>query len=231
MVVTLHEHGQQARLLLSFQHEDATPEFTWHFAESVFVTFCKFARLMLGEPLGQGEITFQHERPAGSPEWANALGLPMRYGQSVNAIWFDRHVMDRPLRGALPSLHQAAGQRVRLADLFAHQRKADPLAVGQLVGEHLRNRFRLEQRLAARPLTGRTNQIRIHCEFLGFPVLGDAAYGNEDTSPRQTLGVDEPPLCLHAWKLEFSHPVSGEAMSFTFCTPGTGGRRIGWNDQ
>jgi 23S rRNA-/tRNA-specific pseudouridylate synthase len=50
-------------------------------------------------------------------------------------------------------------------------------------------------------------------------VVGDAAYGNEGLSQRQTLGVDEPPLCLHAWKLEFSHPVSGEAMSFTAAPP------------
>jgi RluA family pseudouridine synthase len=72
--------------------------------------------------------------------------------------------------------------------------------------------------LEARPLTGRTNQIRLHCQFLGFPVVGDAAYGGEG-SPRQTLGVDEPPLCLHAWQLEFSHPVSGEAMKFTATLP------------
>ncbi len=52
-----------------------------------------------------------------------------------------------------------------------------------------------------------------------LPVLGDAAYGSEDGSPRLTRDVDEPPLCLHAWKLEFSHPVSGEAMSFIAAPP------------
>jgi UPF0176 protein len=72
--------------------------------------------------------------------------------------------------------------------------------------------------LEARPLTGRTNQIRLHCQFLGFPVVGDAAYGSEG-SPRQTLAVDESPLCLHAWKLELSHPASGEAVSFTATPP------------
>ncbi|HXS31216.1 MAG TPA: RluA family pseudouridine synthase, partial [Steroidobacteraceae bacterium] len=80
--------------------------------------------------------------------------------------------------------------------------------------------------LEARPLTGRTNQIRLHCEFLGFPVVGDAAYGSEGGSPRQTLDLDEPPLCLHAWKLEFSHPVSGQAMSFTATPPGWAGHII-----
>jgi AraC-like DNA-binding protein len=148
MSLTLHEHGHQARLLLSFEHEDASPEFTWHFAESVFVTFCKFARLMLGEPLGQGELTFQHERPAGSPEWANALGLPIRYGQSVNAIWFDRHVMDRPLRGALPSLHQAAGQRVALQ----MSQLLNPLSAGKLHGPDTHSlSAQIEARLTRQP--------------------------------------------------------------------------------
>jgi UPF0176 protein len=73
--------------------------------------------------------------------------------------------------------------------------------------------------LEARPLTGRTNQIRIHSAFLGFPVVGDAAYRGADAVPRQTLEVGEPPLCLHAWKIDFSHPVSGEAMSFTATPP------------
>ncbi|MEO8308516.1 MAG: RluA family pseudouridine synthase [Pseudomonadota bacterium] len=73
--------------------------------------------------------------------------------------------------------------------------------------------------LEARPLTGRTNQIRIHCAFLGFPVVGDTAYGSADAEPRQTLEVGEPALCLHAWQISFSHPISGEPMSFTAAPP------------
>jgi RluA family pseudouridine synthase len=73
--------------------------------------------------------------------------------------------------------------------------------------------------LEARPLTGRTNQIRIHCAFLGFPVVGDTAYRSDDAVSRQTLDVGEPALCLHAWKIDFAHPASGEAMSFTAAPP------------
>ncbi len=121
MVLKLQEHGQEARLMLSFTRADATPETTWHFAESVFVTFCKFARLMLGEPAQAGQLTFQHAQPEGAPPLRNALDLPVLYGQPVNAILFERALLDRPLRGALPSLHQAAGQRV--ADQLARQRE------------------------------------------------------------------------------------------------------------
>ncbi len=73
--------------------------------------------------------------------------------------------------------------------------------------------------LEARPLTGRTNQIRIHCAHSGFAVVGDEAYGEDDAVPRLTKEVGEPPLCLHAWKISFSHPASGEAMTFTAPPP------------
>lgn len=73
--------------------------------------------------------------------------------------------------------------------------------------------------LEARPLTGRTNQIRIHCAFLGHPVVGDAAYGGAERAPRQTLDVDAAPLCLHAWKIQFAHPVSDDLVHFTAPPP------------
>jgi UPF0176 protein len=98
--------------------------------------------------------------------------------------------------------------------------------VDEIAGAAASTQFTVLQRsadgtslLEARPLTGRTNQIRIHCAFLGFPVVGDTAYSSDDSRPRQTLQVDEPALCLHAWKIRFSHPVSGETMSFTAAPP------------
>ncbi len=64
--------------------------------------------------------------------------------------------------------------------------------------------------LEARPKTGRTNQIRIHLQHLGWPVCGDPLYlADGQTGRTPTVSMDDPPLCLHAWKIGFRHPLSG----------------------
>jgi UPF0176 protein len=69
--------------------------------------------------------------------------------------------------------------------------------------------------LEARPLTGRTNQIRIHLWHLGFPVCGDQVYlPGKAMGDTQTLSVEDPPLCLHAWKIKFSHPLTRQPTEF-----------------
>ncbi len=89
-------------------------------------------------------------------------------------------------------------------------------------GHEARTRFTVLSRdsdgttlLEARPLTGRTNQIRIHLWQLGFPILGDQAYLSDgELGETQTLSLEDPPLCLHAWKLSFDHPLHGRRMEF-----------------
>ena len=68
--------------------------------------------------------------------------------------------------------------------------------------------------LLAVPVTGRTNQIRIHLSHLGHPVLGDPCYQAEGIGNTQTIAPGDPPLRLHAWKLAFRHPLSGAEMCF-----------------
>ena len=58
--------------------------------------------------------------------------------------------------------------------------------------------------------SGRKNQIRVHFAEAGHPVVGDAKYGH---------GRRGDVLCLHAWKLAFQHPRTGELLSFTSAPP------------
>ncbi len=64
--------------------------------------------------------------------------------------------------------------------------------------EHTLVEFKLE--------TGRKNQIRVHTADLGHPVCGDVKYGNGDDPIHR--------LCLHAYMLCFTHPVTHERMEF-----------------
>ena len=60
--------------------------------------------------------------------------------------------------------------------------------------------------------TGRTHQIRVHFSALHHPLVGDLTYGADPTLATR-LGVSRP--WLHAKELGFTHPASGEQLSFT----------------
>ena len=59
------------------------------------------------------------------------------------------------------------------------------------------------------PITGRTNQLRIHCASIGHPIVGDVQRG----------GRVYRRLCLHARRLEFSHPASHTPLEFETTIP------------
>ena len=67
-------------------------------------------------------------------------------------------------------------------------------------------------KLALRPVTGRTHQLRLHCAYMGFPILGDPQYGSpESRALSEKLGLTHQLLC--AKKLEFVHPMTGEYLT------------------
>jgi 23S rRNA pseudouridine1911/1915/1917 synthase len=73
--------------------------------------------------------------------------------------------------------------------------------------------------------TGRTHQIRVHLAALRHPIVGDPVYGSRRAgrqpaangsacAQRHTLLADAPRQMLHAWRLAFVHPASGERIQF-----------------
>jgi len=71
----------------------------------------------------------------------------------------------------------------------------------------VRERFDRATLLEAEPRTGRTHQIRVHLSSVGHPILGDRRYGGGGDDARE-LGLERP--FLHAWRLAFDHPITGE---------------------
>jgi tRNA pseudouridine32 synthase/23S rRNA pseudouridine746 synthase len=59
------------------------------------------------------------------------------------------------------------------------------------------------------PITGRSHQLRIHCNALGHPILGDDLYGTTESQAATKH------LCLHAQSLSFTHPSTLERLTFT----------------
>ncbi|MBE6160527.1 MAG: RluA family pseudouridine synthase [Lactobacillales bacterium] len=56
--------------------------------------------------------------------------------------------------------------------------------------------------------TGRTHQIRVHMNYIGYPIVNDPVYGRRKI-------IDDTGQCLHAKELGFKHPVTGKYMEFT----------------
>ena len=77
-------------------------------------------------------------------------------------------------------------------------------------GKHSITNFWVKKRFAERtllelePVTGRTNQLRIHLAHFGHPISGDEKYG----------GKPFKRMCLHACKLSFRHPNGSKWMEF-----------------
>ena len=68
--------------------------------------------------------------------------------------------------------------------------------------------------LRLQPETGRTHQLRVHCAYEGFPLLGDSQYGTEEAQDFSLAhGYQSQQLC--AVSLTFPHPMTNEIMTVT----------------
>lgn len=77
---------------------------------------------------------------------------------------------------------------------------------------NLQHRYGQYSLLQAELKTGRTHQIRVHLAHQGFPIVGDDKYGDDHVRQQfSRLGFKR--MFLHAERLEFPHPLTGEAMA------------------
>ena len=107
------------------------------------------------------------------------------------------------------------------AAIARHPSHRKRMAVSDERGREARTGYRVLERLRASTFveaalhTGRTHQIRVHFQFLGFPLAGDTTYGQRHNLRFEELvGFAAPRVMLHACRLAFIHPRTGKRVSF-----------------
>ncbi|MEK9712187.1 MAG: RluA family pseudouridine synthase, partial [Thalassolituus sp.] len=130
----------------------------------------------------------------------NKRGIRKRYLALVHGAW-DENVRD-----------------IKLPLLRTERQSGERIVVVSEEGKpcHTRTRLMASGRhyslIEAEPVTGRTHQIRVHCLSQGCAIAGDEKYGDRiEKSNDKDVGIRR--LCLHAWKLSFSHPLTGEKLN------------------
>ena len=125
----------------------------------------------------------------------------------------DRQLRERTLRRTYLAFVRGAMQGDEgTVDAPIGRHRANPnLRMVRPDGEPAITHWRVVERLRDATLveveleTGRTHQIRVHMAHLGHPVLGDRQYAPADRSPARRQA-------LHAWRISFAHPTTGERM-------------------
>jgi 23S rRNA pseudouridine1911/1915/1917 synthase len=139
---------------------------------------------------------------------------------------------DRAHRSLEAQFQKRSVSKVYLA--LAHGTTAEKLVIDRPIGRDARRRTRVSSRtrrpreatsevrrlerlpgcslLEIRIRTGRTHQIRAHLSEAGHPLVGDRAYGAPSRAPRPLRELGRP--ALHAFRLGFVHPESGELVTF-----------------
>jgi 23S rRNA pseudouridine1911/1915/1917 synthase len=166
----------------------------------------------LGRMLGSDEYLALHHRLDSATSGVILFGLDRRANAGLGRLF---------QRGEIEKTYLAGAAGVVAEDEFETDRPIDRKKGGYHCppdgsGKKAQTRFRVLERMSrgtlvqARPLTGRTHQIRLHLACLGRPILGDALYG----------GPAAPRLMLHARSLGFVHPIT--RVRLTIESPATG---------
>jgi len=125
-------------------------------------------------------------------------------------------------------VHGDIGAEEGVVDLPVGRHPVDrkKMSVSSRRGKEALSRWRVAERYGIATLlevtieTGRTHQIRVHLNALGYPVVGDRIYGKKanvktamnDDPTRRLKNMERQ--ALHACRLSFTHPVTGEALTF-----------------
>lgn len=220
MRVTLSEFGAQARLTIQYNHAQSDLANDAPFMEMMAAGFVRFGRLLLTGQEFKGYITFRHAPNSYSETYTRSLDVPVQYEQPLDAIWFDRSLLDRKLRGGLIEIHQASAKRLEenvralqharlppaltgTAGVLTHALLTQPELLMQdqeQVAQHLNMGVRTLQRRLGREQTSYSDVVDGVRHQLAKAWLSDKRLSIEDISVRlgfsNRMGLTQ---AFHRW--------------------------------
>jgi len=149
----------------------------------------------------------------------------VRAAKRVSAQFQNRTVLKKYLALVQGTIEAADG---RLED---HMRKIPDQAKSEIVAEDhpdakhaslkyvVRETMEDSSLVEIELLTGRTHQIRLQFANSGHPVLGDALYEAAVPFGEQTVDLRQRQIALHAWRIEFDHPIDDERVELSLEPP------------
>ena len=169
MRFSLAEHGHEARITLHFDVPDHDPAIGWPFTEGVFTTVVKFSKMLLGGQPMIGRISMRHPAHAEAEAVAAHFQVPIEWGAELDALWFERSLLDLPLRGAFPTLHEQAAQRV-VRQVAQRSGAGDPLVEpgqrGHQLALQVEQAFLDKPRLLGLGLDALAEELGLHARTL-----------------------------------------------------------------
>lgn len=201
LLPTLHlrieETGHQAALVVEVAMPTDDEQLKGHFVECVFATVNRIARLALGDAAQADGVYLRHDPGAARAACERQFKVPVLVKQPRNALVFPTRMLDMPLPGAMPGLHEQAQSAIAqqlpasnqegLVDAIEHAMMASPALLGQGI-ERMAERFKLHPRTLQRRLREEGQvfaDIQARCRFqLAVNVLKGEATDIEALSER-----------------------------------------------
>lgn len=149
----------------------------------------------------------------------------VRAAKRVSAQFQNRTVLKKYLARVEGQLDAEAGTLENTMRKIPDQAKSEVVAADHPDAKHAALKYKVREQGDAATLveiellTGRTHQIRLQFAHRGNPVLGDSLY--ESTLPfgEQTVDLRKRQIALHAWRIEFDHPIDDERVELTLAAP------------
>ncbi len=167
---SLGEHGHEARLALRFDGpaSNTAPQadISWPFTEGLFTAIVKFSKMLLGGRPVIGRISMRHAPHQDADKVEAHFQVPIAWGAELNALWFDRSLLDLPLHGAFASLHEQAAQRVVQQVAQRSQPSTQSDQPGQQLAIQIEQAFHDKPRLLGLGLDALAEELGLHARTL-----------------------------------------------------------------